>query len=247
MLEEAGLWKKPQVKVSSLKITSLNFEKIDLNIEIDVTNSNPYPIVAGKLDYSLKIHENEIFSGIQDKSINLESQKTVKVTFPVSIMFNKIFSAVSESKNQDIIKYNFSGGIRIDMPGGGQIRIPFSATDEIPVPKVPNIKVEGLKIEQINLFSAAMKLGIKVNNPNSFKINLKKYNYIFELNNNQIGSGSSDSGFSIEPKSQQLIEFPFNVSFANAGIALYKILTSDSSPDYLFKIEGEAGTGLDSS
>lgn len=245
VIQNSGLWKQPEIKVSSIEISYLDFERTTLNIGLDISNPNPYKISAGRLDYSFKTDDKEIFAGEQNEPLILEPGKSSIIVLPLTFTFNKIFAAVSEAKDKDMINYVFSGGITLNVPGGGNIRIPFSASDTVPVPKIPQIKVERLKIEAINLLSAGMKLGIRVKNPNSFKINLKKYNYLFELDNIQIGSGKSDQGVSVGQGEDKLIEFPLNVSFANAGIALYRILTSGKSHDYFFKIEGEAGTDLD--
>jgi LEA14-like dessication related protein len=245
MLQSTGLWKQPAVKVSSIKIKSLDFQKIDLDVELEIVNLNSYSIEVGKIDYSLKIHENEILTGKQNESMSLPAHNSKKVLFPVSLEFEKIFSSVSQTKESDIIKYEFLGGLSLNMPAGNQIRIPFSASDEIPVPKLPNIEVQNLKIEKISFFSADLKLFVKVENANNFGIKLNKYDYIFELNKNQIANGASLEGISIEANNEKIIEFPFNLSFKSAGVALYKILTSDKNLDYFFKFNGEADTGLD--
>ncbi|MDY0132759.1 MAG: LEA type 2 family protein [Desulforegulaceae bacterium] len=245
MLKDAGLWKSPEVKVSSIEITSLDFEKIDIDVELEVLNDNIYSVSIGMLDYSLKINENELLSGKQNKSIVLEAQTSTKVIFPLSLNFKKLFSSAVEVKDKDSIAYVFEGGVSINLPGGGNPRIPFLSTGEIPIPRLPNLKVEGLKIEQINLFAASLKLGIKFVNPNNFSVNLKNYNYKFELNERQLAGGESGTGFIIEPKSEKLIEFPFNVSFANAGIAFYKMLTSSTDAGYAFNLEGEIKPGPD--
>lgn len=245
MLEDAGLWKQPTVEVSSIKIKSLDFQKIDLDVELDIVNSNPYSIMTGMIDYSLKIHENEIFSGKQNESMSLPANNSKKVLFPVSLEFEKIFASVSKVKETDSIKYEFFGGVSVNMPADTQIRIPFSASNEFQVPKLPNIQVQNLKIEKISFFGADLKLFVKVENANNFGIKLNKYDYIFELNKNQIANGASLEGISIEAKNEKIIEFPFNLSFKSAGIALYNMLTSDKNLDYFFKFNGMADTGLD--
>ncbi len=245
MLKETGIWQKPRAEISSVKLSDLSFEEAGMDVCLNVSNPNPYNLNLGMLDYTLTIEGSRILEGSQEKNTALAANQSQEIIFPVRVAFEDLFAAVSGLRQKNVVNYSLDGGVKFNVPMAGMHRIPFSRQGELPVPKMPKIRVKDLRLDNLNMLGATLKLKLAMENPNAFGINLNRFDYFFKLNNNPVADGQTASTLAAGPGETGTIELPLHLSFANTGFALYKILKNEGNLDYQLAIDGEAGSTHD--
>ncbi|MFP4445169.1 MAG: LEA type 2 family protein [Desulfosudaceae bacterium] len=242
MLEESGMWQKPEASIGSITVSALNFEGAGLDVAVEVHNPNAYQIRLGRLDYALTVQDKQVLSGQQEENTALKAEQSQTIVFPVKIRFADLLAAVSGLKQQNIVNYGLTGGITAAVPMVGDIRLPFSRQGRLPVPKMPQVTVEGLHLDSINMLGASLKLALSLENPNNFSVNLDQFDYAFKLNNNAVAGGKAPAALQAGPGQTSRIELPLDLSFASAGLALYQALTGGREMNYELNVDGRADT-----
>lgn len=240
MLEDAGLWQKPEARVSSVELTELTFESAGLDVIVDVFNPNPYKISLGLLDYTLTVQGRQFLDGRQDKKTWLGAEQAQAIAVPIRVRFEDLFAAVSGLKQKNAIDYGLNGGVSFEVPVAGMIRIPFEKQGRLPVPAMPKVSVEGLRLDDLSLMGASLKLTLAMENTNDFGISLDRFDYSFKLNNNAIAGGKAAARLAAGPGATSRVELPIDLSFARAGRALYSLLAGGQDLDYTLVLDGEA-------
>jgi len=242
MMQQTGMWQKPEASIGAVTVSELNFEGAGLDVAVEVNNPNPYQIRLGRLDYALTVQDKQVLSGQQEENTSLKAEQSQTIVFPVKVRFEDLLAAVSGLKQQNIVNYGLEGGITAAVPMVGDIRLPFSRRGRLPVPKMPKVAVEGLHLDSITMLGASLKLALSLENPNNFSVNLDQFDYAFKLNNNDVAGGRAGTALSAGPGQTNRIELPLDISFASAGLALYQVLKGGQDLNYELNIDGQAGT-----
>ncbi|MFP4040941.1 MAG: LEA type 2 family protein [Desulfosudaceae bacterium] len=242
MLEEAGMWEKPEARISAVRLTKLSFTGTDLEATVEVHNPNPYEINLGRLDYALLVQDKQVLKGEQNRNIDLKADSSQSLVFPVGVKFEDLLAAVSGLKQKSEVDYELTGGVSFVIPVAGEIRVPFNKKGRLPVPKMPKISVEKLRLDDLNMLGASLELILNLNNPNDFGINLDRFDYSFKLNGNPVAGGGATARVAAGPGQTSRIELPLDLSFASSGPALFKLLKDGGKLDYNLTIEGEVGS-----
>ncbi len=101
-------------------------------------------------------------------------------------------------------------------------------------------KVSGIKLDKLSKESLRIKILIPVENPNSYKIKIKDYNFDLSLNNYKLGKASSYSKTSIAKKSNKIVEFPVEIKFnGNLFSGVMALLSAFSKGKIKINAKGE--------
>lgn len=244
LLQDAGVWQQPEVRVTDMRLTGLTMHGASLGLEIEVFNPNPYSIHLGALDYSLDIQEARVISGKQTEGNRLDAGQRRKLVLPLELEFGELAKLVQNFKDMKSFTCRFAGGMSFEIPVAGMIRVPLSAEAEIPVPEFPGIRVAGMSLEHLSLGGAEMKLRLAIKNPNSFTLLLEHFNYSLALNGSPVAEGQVDRKMAWDAGMEEELEIPLRLSFSEAGLALYNALRRSGELDYRFGFESEMGSSL---
>ena len=108
-----------------------------------------------------------------------------------------------------------------------------SCVQEVTLSEVENVKIEK------NSNSLDVILYLKINNPNSFKIKIKKIDLDLTLNSWEVGEVISNEELILDPNSEDVYAVSVNVDIDNVitgGIALISLFSKDKAT---VKVVGE--------
>jgi LEA14-like dessication related protein len=233
MLNQMNI-KKPVAKVSDAKLTALSFEQVDLLFGIDINNPNTIGIALDGFDYDLLLNDNSFVSGDQTEKLNIAAGKTSRVNFPVSLKFTDIYAMYTSLRNIDSTKYQVKLGLIFNLPVIGDTRIPISHTGHFPIPKLPNISVKDLKVNNIGFTGANLDLKIAIDNPNVFSMIFDQLNYNFQVNGLEWISGKNTSSMQVDEKGAGIITIPVKLDFLKMGQSVYQLLNGTKGLNYKF-------------
>lgn len=236
---------KPTAKLTGTSIANIGFDKVNLVFDLAVTNNNPVALKLTGLDYELKIDNQSLLSGVTAQAISLKANSTSSVQLPITLKFADLKKLSSEVWSKDTINYHLKTNFNIKLPVIGNYAIPVEKQGELPVPKIPQIKVKDVKIKQLGFTSAELVAQIEVSNPNDFKLQFGNIDYQLTINQQDWGQGKINKDYSIPKKGKAIIEIPLKLDLLSIGSAAYKILLNKSAIEYHLTGSATLDTGLE--
>ncbi|MCU7795503.1 MAG: LEA type 2 family protein [Candidatus Thiodiazotropha sp. (ex Myrtea spinifera)] len=236
---------KPTAQVNGVRLTSLDFEGMDLAFDVQVDNPNPVGISLAGLDYDLSLLGSRFLKGDQPMGMRLAANGNSSVEVPMRLGFQQLLSTYQQLKGADSAGYQLDLGMGFDVPVLGRVRVPVSYQGEFPVPKMPDVKVRSLDVQQLSMSGAKLTMQLEVDNPNAFSLLLNQLNYDVKLNGYNVGSGLMGRAVNLQQGSPGVINLPLSLDFAQAGMGLYKaLLGSGISYDLSGSMEASSSNAI---
>lgn len=246
MLSQFAILDKPSVSDYDISFKSLSLSAITLDVTLDVFNPNPVELDLNKFDYQLNIDDKPLLSGDQSSGLKVNAKGTTPVIIPIALKYDDILSIGSDLLKQDSIDYQFQSNFSFDIPGYGEVTIPFSFESSLPVLKKPSFNFKGVSLDKISFTGAELTLKIEVSNPNSFAFDVAGLTYDFVVNNKKWISSQLSDVLSIGAGSSKYVEIPISLNISEMGSSLYSMLTSGNIKfDYDLIGKAKFNSGLD--
>ncbi len=173
---------KPTVSMSDTRITGISFDQAKLEFTLDVKNPNPIPIQLAGLDYKFLVNGQQLLAGEQREGVKIAANQTSQVKLPLVLKFADIFESVKNLSNSKTLDYSIKTDALIDLPLMGITRVPAEKTGQVPVPQLPKISLGGINIKSLGLTGADVEIGLNLNNPNAFGIDIRDLGYDLIIN-----------------------------------------------------------------
>jgi len=217
----------PSIRIDTVKLASVDFEKLGLDIVFQVNNPNPFGLSLSGFDYAFTIENKQLLSGRDTRGLALAGQKVSEMHFPLTIKFADVYQLISEKKDLDTLAYSFSGTI---IPAGllAAFKIPFSKSGHLPNVRLPQLSLKNVKMQKLSLSGVDLKLLVGLKNPNSFGFNVGKLDYKLDLAGKPFASGITGKLLDVPAKGDGVIELPISISSAGVLGSLYSALSGQS-------------------
>ena len=163
---------------------------------------------------------------------------------PVTLKFDDLKKLPGELWKKDEVAYQFNTTITLNLPVIGNYDIRLENKGEIPLPKVPDVKLRAVKLNKLNLTSAEILTTIEINNPNAFSLGLSNIDYMLDINNKTWGQGSIAQSQNIPKRGTGVIAIPVELNLLNMGRAVYQLLADKETVDYRLSGGMEVDTGI---
>jgi len=236
--------KPPKVEITDIKLMNASFEKIDIALNVKVSNSYPFSASVPGFDYDLKINNSTFIKGDKELNQNINAFSDSIVEIPVSVNFFELYNTYKSLKNSNKSIYNLSGSIHVLVPILGKIKIPYEKQGELPLFKIPKIKIEGLRLQRINLAGADLNLEIKINNSNAFSLLLNSFSYNLQINGMSWAIGNSNKPVRINEQNESVINIPIKLNFFKIGRSAYTLLSGNNDMNYEFTSDFDLDTSI---
>lgn len=246
MMKRALENQRPQVSVADQRVTGLDFEHVEIAFGIRVDNPNPVGIDLQGLDYDLKLDGRSFLTGKQDKTMQVAASGASRVELPLSLTFKEIKAGLSGLKGKDEVPYELTTGLMIKVPLLGSFRYPVVSRGVMPVPQLPVISLQSLKLESLNFSGATLSLKLLVDNPNNFSVALDSLDYDLKINGQHLAHGSSSTLGNIKEKQKSVISLPLSISLMNLSSGISDVLKSRETLNYTIagKLSGSSSNKL---
>ncbi|KAL6897344.1 hypothetical protein ACP4OV_007040 [Aristida adscensionis] len=223
-IEEAVGFGKPTADVTGIHIPHISLEKVELIVDVLITNPNPVAIPLVDIEYLIKSDDRKLISGtIPDAgTIAAHGSETVKV--PVTLIYEDIKNTHKEIKPGSIIPYKVRVVLHIDVPVIGRISLPLEKNGEIPVPYKPDASVEKIKFEQFSFEESTAILHLNLDNKNDFDLGLNSMDYEFWLANVSIASAELKESANIKKQETTTMNLPISFRPKDFGSAMWDMI-----------------------
>ena len=131
----ATLVKKPVVTVKNLNIVSLDSGGAGMELNLAVTNPNPYDVKLLGYSYDLKVMGAlPLAKGGAREEIKFPSDTETDLRIPIRISYGDLMEIFKRKPDLDSIPYQLSAGLDLETPLG-HMTVPVNRNGNYAVPK----------------------------------------------------------------------------------------------------------------
>ncbi|MBD3225905.1 MAG: hypothetical protein GF313_14345 [Caldithrix sp.] len=231
MLQETTI-EKPNVQPKKIEITDFNFNTADMLLNVAINNPNSLGIDLQSYGYDLLIEGASFLKGRQDQGLHIEANGQSIIAVPFTITYKDLFETFKNLKNKDSLNYQVDMDLSFELPILGTLSIPVSKTDNLMVPRLPDVKLHTIQLDKIGFTGADLAVKIKVNNENPFSVLLDKLDYDLTINGARWADGRITEDIQIDKKGDSMLEIPLSLNFFEIGRSAYQLLSNRSELNY---------------
>jgi LEA14-like dessication related protein len=222
---------KPTASVAGVSLGDLSLDQATLLVDVAIANPNPFTLDAAGFDLDLTIAGQQLASVAQpDAAVSVPAKGNNSIQLPVTLKFSEIAAAVGGLGSKNSVDYALDGNITMNLPVLGDISLPVSFADMLPIPPLPKISFSDVSLSDVSWSGAKLKVDLDVSNPNIFGLDLNTLAYNLEAEGKSLGSGSLE-GVTLEKGQTQTLSIPMDVSLTNLGISLFRMLSGGEAVD----------------
>lgn len=244
-LQQLSEAQKPSAKVTSVAIADLSLSSITLNAKVNIHNPNPFELKTAGMELEAAIAGHALAHISQpDSQLTLPASGDKTIDVPVTIKFSELFAAAKSVKGKNQVPYGLSGEILVAVPVLGTISMPLEYQDVLPIPQLPDIRIDDVKLLKAGFTEVKLQLDMTIKNLNDFAIDLQQLNFNLAAQGQSLGGGELNS-VSLDSGKSQSVSLPLSLSLSEFGSALLRLINSDKPMD--FSLDGNARVipGLD--
>lgn len=148
-INEVLMVEKPKVSLAGVKFGEVGFEATNLIFDVKIENPYSVDLPLLNMDYALSSRDVGLFSGKANVATMIGARGSEVVSLPVKINnleIVKAFSTFSDVRPGSLIDYKASGGLSVETPVVGELRLPLSKTGQFNVPEIPDAASLGNKL-----------------------------------------------------------------------------------------------------
>lgn len=228
---------KPSITLAETKLSGLSLEGAKITLKLNIQNPNSSAIKLAGFDYALNINEQKVGGGQQRKIITLAAESTHQIDVPMTLTFSEIFKLIGGLADNDELNYQVSATVYLDLPVLGVQAISREFNGSLPLPKRPAISLTDIKLDRIDIAGASIVIGLQIDNPNAFDIDLNTLAYRLIVNEQEWVNATTETVTSLASNGSSKLEVPLNINFFDIGGAIFKAL-KDAQP-LNYRLQGD--------
>nr|ABK25013.1 unknown [Picea sitchensis]ACN40735.1 unknown [Picea sitchensis] len=223
-IEEAIGFGKPTADVSGIHIPSINLKKLEIVVDVLITNPNPVPIPLVDIDYLVESNGRKLVSGLIPDAGTIHAHGSETIKIPITIIYDDIKDTYDDIKPGSIIPYKIKVGLIADVPVFGKLTLPLEKEGEIPVPYKPDVDLDKVEFDSFSFEETSATLHMKLENKNDFDLGLNALEYEVWLSGVSIVNAKLSKSAKVEKNGISYIQLPVSFRPKDFGSALWDMI-----------------------
>lgn len=201
---------KPRLEMSTLNITNIDDDKIDMTVRMLIDNPLPVGFKAKRLNYTVLMANTPIVEDRYEKAIEVKSGDSTYVTLPVKVMLKKLTTVLKtlDRKDIDSTTYTIRSTFDLDVPILGDRTFKTTIEKRLPTFYVPEVKIEDIDLGKIGLKRTDVAAKVSIRNRNKFPFNFTDTHYTVVIDGKQIAEGDQPEPILIKAQATTPVVFP---------------------------------------
>jgi LEA14-like dessication related protein len=170
----------PDVSVSRFNSYSISPQLVKFESQIVIRNRMPLDLDFERVDYTVDLFDLELFSDTFSGLKRTKGNGSQTVTFPFQIAMEDILKMAPELLVEGSLRVTFRGVV-YPAGGFGFGPLPFGETIQLPIPRIPEVALQGVQVLSLAL-SRQVKVSLLVRNTNSFPISIEQVDSYLQIN-----------------------------------------------------------------
>ena len=220
----------PTARITGARLGGINLKSATLELGLEVLNGSPVPIPLTNFDYSLASQGKPFLSGkadLQKTIVPAGGKKTLSL--PIEIPYSDLLKALKNVRPGHVVPYRAELGLSLDGPGGRALRLPMRKEGELPIPAVPDVRIESIEWGKLTLAEAGGRVKLRCVNRNQFPVDLQNFRYNLSLGGTQVANSALAKRVDFAPGGVGTLEIPISFSPASLGMAMLQVLRGENA------------------
>ena len=234
-MRELAQAQQPNISLKNINLSEISFDNAKLMLDVEIENPNNFSVNLDGYNYDLALNKTPFVKGkfSEPQTINAGAKSNFKV--PVEIKYKDLYDTFQSLVGKDKIDYDVLMGFDFNIPMLGKHTIPLKNKGSLPLPKIPKVKFDDMKLDNLSLSGADLNIKIIVENPNAFDITLNNFNYDLNVDGKEWAKSVSSDKINVPKKGENVLTIPVSIDFFTMGSAAYNAITSSKPLDYKLK------------
>jgi len=208
---------RPKVKAVRPRITNLNFDGLDLAIDVDVSNPMPFAFPSPRLKYGLDLAGAEFLKTQEVAGAALPARGVGTISLPFSLNYSQLAQTYDRLKDAKEVDYTLHGGLLLSAMDQS-FELPVSHSGTLPVLRPPTFS--NVRVSDVSLRDATVTVEANIENPNAFDLGLAAVGYALQIGDMSVGNVVADTDRSIGPGESGSLKLTGKLSAADALLKL---------------------------
>jgi LEA14-like dessication related protein len=217
--------KEPEVDLQDVRVTDMSLADATLAFDLDITNPNPLGISMQGLSYKLELEDKTFFEGSRDEGLRIGAHDKSRLTIPIKLGYKDVLGTFDALRGNKDVKYRISGNAKF-----GPFSIPYEQMGTVPVPQLPDVSLQSLRVEKVTFSGAQLALGLRVKNANRFPIRFNGLDYSLKLGDASVLNGKSRQAFSVDPNGTGTLRLPISLDYGQMAGLVNTLRQGSSMP-----------------
>jgi len=222
---------KPTVQVAAVRLDNLSLSSATLHVDLKIDNPNPVGVKVRNVAYDLKINNKNLLKGTTDQSVDLPGAGAEIVEIPLQVNYFDLYDSVVELFAHETVTYDLAGSVGI-----GPFDIPYHTKGELPIPKLPIIRLKSVDIAAFSFTGADLVFTLGLKNSNAYPIDVNEVACDIKLGGKTFAEGLARRIDPLPGNSETSLEVALRVSFFDLGRSAYQLLLEPSTG---YEVTGE--------
>lgn len=108
----------PKISFKGLKVNSLGFSGVDLELGVGIDNNNVFGFDIGKLDYNINLAGTQVASGISENLAKIPGKGSGEIKLPIKMSFMSLAGPLRSALTGNAVEATVTGGADLNTPFG---------------------------------------------------------------------------------------------------------------------------------
>ena len=126
-----SVFREPDVDVVGAELTRTGLSGADVLFEFEVDNPNGMALVLDGLNYRLRLNDEPLLNGRQDKRTEIAAKSESRVSLPVSIQYDDILRVLETLDDNERPSYELQADFQFAVPIVGTVTVPVTKKGQL--------------------------------------------------------------------------------------------------------------------
>ncbi len=182
----------PSVEVSQFQSKVITPVSIQFEGKVSIKNEMRGPLTIQRVDFGANLHDSPLFTDTFSELEPMRSRATQTVTLPFEVPMSTILDQAEDVLAEEAVRVSLHGTVFPE----GFAPIPFESTVVIPMPRMPEVSIDGVEGSPLD---GEFTVLLKVKNTNRFPVTFNAIDTYLNLNGKRHDLLCTDSLSQIQP------------------------------------------------
>jgi LEA14-like dessication related protein len=220
---------RPSARIQGVRLQDITLQDLTLLVDIEVTNPASVPLPLLDAAYELSSQGISFLSGKAALQGTVPAGGSKVETLPLRLTYAAVLNVLSGVRPGAIVPLSARLTLSVDAPVLGRLELPLERDAELPVPAVPDVRLERIEWSELSLQRATAVLHLGLTNRNSFPVELRELDYTLRLDGTQIVTSQARPGADFAAGVKGQVRIPVSFSPVALGAGVYRLLTGSAA------------------
>ncbi len=220
-----GAVEPPRLHLESVGVEGVDLEGATAVAHYRVENPNGFGLAVARLSYQLELEGQRLAAGSLPGGLRLPARGAAPLTIPVRVRYADVPAFLELVARRDRLAYRVSGAVGFDT-GVGPLDIPWSHSGEVPLPRLPTLAVDSVRVSGAGFTGVVVDLKVRVGNRNAFPLPGGRLEYRLDLNGAPAVRSGAAALAAVPASGSAVLDLPVKVDLLAAGLGAGQAIAS---------------------